>query len=193
MKKFMIKSLKILKYAVILFLLWFAAHAAFITADGLTGDVKKSDAAVVFGSKVNEDGTLSERLQKRMECALDIYNSGKTEFIIVSGGLGKEGHYEGSAMKEFLAEKGVPEERIIVDDNGDNTLATVKNAIDIAGKYEIKSIIAVSQYFHITRAKMTFKKYGFKNVSGASPKYFEIMDIYSILREFGGYYAYLFK
>jgi vancomycin permeability regulator SanA len=49
-------------------------------------------------------------------------------------------------------------------------------------------LIVVSQYFHLTRTKMLFKKEGLENVSSASPRYFEYRDFYSLFREFFAYY-----
>lgn len=177
------------KLPFILFTTWFLIHSLFITVDGLKDDKKSGDVAVILGSKVNEDGSLSERLEKRLECGLELYKNDRVNQIIVSGGLGKEGFYEGKKMKAFLVEKGVPETLIIVDNFGNNTLATVENTIKLKKKLNFESIIVVSQYFHVTRTKMLFKKKGLNNISSASPNYFELRDFYSILREFAAYYT----
>jgi vancomycin permeability regulator SanA len=177
------------KLPFILFLTWFLGHSLFITIDGLIDDKKSADVAVILGSKVNEDGTLSERLEKRLDCGLQLYKNDRVKTIIVSGGFGKEGFYEGDKMKAFLVKKGVPKDLIIVDNFGDNTIATVENTIQLKKKFNFESIIIVSQYFHITRTKMLFKKKGFKIIRSASPNYFEIRDFYSILREFAAYYT----
>jgi len=52
-----------------------------------------------------------------------------------------------------------------------------------------KSIVVVSQYFHVTRTKKLFKDQGFMNVSSVTPKYFEWRDLYSMTREFPAYYT----
>ncbi len=92
-------------------------------------------------------------------------------------------------MKEYLIKNIVPDSLVIVDNFGNNTLATVKNTIKLKDSLSFESIIVVSQYFHLTRTKVLFKKQGFKNVSSASPKYFEFRDFYSLLREFIAYYV----
>lgn len=185
----MVINRKKIKLILILFTTWFLIHSLFITIDGLNDDKKSSDVAVILGSKVNEDGTLSDRLKKRLECGLLLYENGRVKKIIVSGGLGKEGFYEGDKMKEYLVQKGIPETLIIVDNFGNNTLATVENTIKLKKKLNFESIIVVSQYFHVTRTKMLFKKRGFNTITSASPYYFEIRDFYSIIREFAAYYT----
>lgn len=178
-------------YAVAALAAWFLVHILFITIDGLRNSYQKSDAAVVFGNKVNEDGTLSPRLKARLDKSIELYNNGDVAHIIVSGGLGKEGHYEARKMRDYLREQHIPEWAIIVDDYGDNTLKSVQNTIGICKQTGFKSVIAVSQYYHITRIKTMFKQEGGVLVEGASPAFFEWRDFYSVTREFFAFYAYL--
>lgn len=177
------------KYLSLLFLAWLLIHSTVIICDGLTDEGKSADYAVIFGNKVNPDGSLSERLEKRMECGLQLYQHKRVHGLIVSGGLGKEGHYEGTKMKAFLLLHGVPDSLIVVDDKGDNTLKTVQNTLALKDSLHISSLMVVSQYYHISRAKMLFRKEGFTAVSGASPSYFEWRDVYSLLREFFAFYS----
>ena len=169
--------------------LWFLGHITYVTVDGLSQNNKIADIALILGNKVNEDGTLSKRLEKRLECGLNLYQNGQVKKIIVSGGLGKEGYYEGDKMKDYLIKNNVPDSLVIIDNFGNNTLATVNNALKLKESLRFKSIIVVSQYFHLTRTKMLFKKQGFNNISSASPTYFEFRDFYSLLREFVAYYV----
>ncbi|MEP6928356.1 MAG: YdcF family protein [Flavobacterium sp.] len=179
----------LLKSLITLFIMWFLGHVLYIVIDGLTDTLKKADIAVILGNKVNDDGTLSERLEKRLECGLKLYRDNRIKKIIVSGGLGSEGYYEGDKMKEYLILNKVPESVIIVDNFGNNTRATVDNTLKLKDSLHFVSVIVVSQYFHVTRTKMLFKKRGFPNVTSICPKYFEFRDLYSILREFTGYYT----
>lgn len=184
--KRIIKTLKIICFTVFV---WFVIHSVYIISDGSSDNGAKADVAVILGNKVNEDGTLSERLEKRMETGVELYQNQRIKRIIVSGGLGKEGFYEGSKMKEYLISKNIPDSVIIVDNKGDNTRLTVENALKIQKKYPFKSIIIVSQYFHVTRTKKLFRDKGFVEVNSVSPRYFEWRDLYSILREFPAYYT----
>ena len=169
--------------------LWFLGHITYVTVDGLSQNNKIADIALILGNKVNEDGTLSKRLEKRLECGLNLYQNGQVKKIIVSGGLGKEGYYEGDKMKDYLIKNNVPDSLVIIDNFGNNTLATVNNTLKLKESLRFKSIIVVSLYFHLTRTKMLFKKQGFNNISSASPTYFEFRDFYSLLREFVAYYV----
>lgn len=168
--------------------LWFFGHIIYTVVDGLSDYEGRSDVAVILGSKVNTDGSLSERLSKRLECGLQLYNTKRVAKIIVSGGLGKEGYYEGDKMKSFLIENGVPDSSIIVDNYGINTRATVVNTMKLKDSLRFNSVTVVSQYFHLTRTKMLFRKSGMDNVQSASPAFFEFRDLYSLIREFAAFY-----
>ncbi|MDQ2793264.1 MAG: YdcF family protein [Bacteroidota bacterium] len=178
-----------LKISLLILIAWVTSHTLYVVVDGLRDEGKTADVAVILGNKVNEDGTLSTRLKQRLECGLQLYRRGRTKQLMVSGGLGKEGFLEGDKMKLFLLEQGVPDSVIIVDNHGNNTLATVKNTLRLKDSLNFKSILVVSQYFHITRTKMLFRRQGFTNISSTSPRYFEARDIYALLREFAAYYT----
>lgn len=182
-----------LKYLTILFVLWFTAHIVYATIDGLTDNQTKADVAIVFGNKVNEDGTLSSRLQARLDQAILLYKNGRVPAIIVSGGLGKEGFWEGDKMQEYLIQQGIPENVIIVDNYGNDTELTVRNSIKIMQEKGWRSAISVSQFFHQTRCKMLFKKSGLTDIESSSPDFFTFRDGYSTAREFVGFYVELLK
>lgn len=92
-------------------------------------------------------------------------------------------------MKDYLISNGVIEGDIIVDNEGNNTHLT---AINFKEKLpNVKSVTVVSQYFHISRAKLSFRQFEIQNVYGAHANHYELRDIYSLFREFFGYYTYL--
>lgn len=180
----------ILKKMAWIFLLFFMTHEVIIIADGLIDD-KATDVrvAIIFGSKVHTDGTLSPRLKSRLDKGLQLYKEAVISEIYVSGGLGKEGYYEGTVMAKYLMEKGVSKNAIKMDNNGINTRNT---ALNFVHDYPNETrVYVVSQYFHITRCKMALKQVGVVDVYGAHGDYFEIRDPYAAFREFVGFYKYL--
>lgn len=155
-----------------------------IVFDGLIDDVQRSDVGVVLGSKVNLDGTPSERLKARLDKAAELYKQGHIEYIIVSGGTGIEGFNEARVMADYLAlKKAIPSVVILLDEHGDNTEATARNAAIIMNAHNLKSALVVTQYFHITRCRFALHRAGIKTVRTAHARYFELRDVYSTLRE----------
>lgn len=187
---------KIKRYAVTILLVlaaWFFIHTIYTIGDGRSYPSYQADVAVILGNKVNEDGTLSERLRQRLETGVKLYNDELVKYIVVSGGLGKEGFYEGDKMREYLLEHNIPDSIIIVDNEGNNTRLTAQNFAEINKKYRFEKAVVVSQYFHISRTKLLFRQEGFKNLQGAAPDYFEWRDLYAIPREFIAYYRAVIK
>ena len=175
----------------LIFPLWFLIHTICIVADGLTDEIAAADAAVVLGNTVERDGQPSARLKARLEKAVELYEKKLVGKIIVSGGFGAEGFEEAEVMRSFLVSKNIPEDSIILDKDGYNTHKTAVNTKQIMQTNGFKSVIIVSQYFHITRTRLAFQKVGIENIYAASADYFEFRDFYSILREFTGFYTYL--
>lgn len=161
---------------------------AYTVFDGLTDHGIKADIAIILGNQVHKDGTLSIRLEKRLACGLQLYQNKRVKQLLVSGGLGKEGFCEAEKMKDYLIANGVPLEDIIIDNYGNNTRLTVKNTLVLKEKHKFTNALVVSQYYHITRTKMLFKKQHF-TVYGVSPTYFEVRDLYALPREFLAYYT----
>lgn len=150
-----------------------------------------ADAAIVLGTTVNYDGSLSPRLQARLNASLTLFQQNRIEYIIVSGGLGKEGFYEGDKMRDYLLAQGVPETQIIVDNYGNNTFLTIQNFQDIKLQRQINSVIVVSQYFHLPRTIALLEPIPDLQVAGGySPYFFEWRDIFSVPRECIAYYLY---
>jgi len=174
----------------LIFPLWFLAHVVYIVADGLTDEIERADAAVVLGNTVERDGQPSERLKARLEKAVELYEMNLVGVIIVSGGFGAEGFEEADVMRDYLIGKRVPAENIILDRDGYNTYKTAVNTKQIMEANGFRSVTIVSQYFHITRTRLAFRKLGIENIGAAHADYFELRDIYSIVREFTGFYTY---
>ena len=151
----------------------------------------RADVALVLGNQVNPDGTPSPRLKARLDTAADCYKQGYFPRIIASGATGREGVPEGTAMKRYLVDQGIPEDAVLVDDEGVDTRASAENAAVILREKGWKSVFVITQYFHIPRTKLALRKQGVSDVYHAHPRYFEARDLYSIVREVPAYVKYL--
>lgn len=186
------KSLSALKTAFKLGFLFFSIHTIVIISDGFSDELQKADCAVVLGNKVELNGKPSSRLKSRLDKAIEVYNLGFVNKLIVSGGFGKEGFDEAIVMKDYLIERGIPSSQLIVDSEGNTTFLTAKNTLNFADKND--KIMVITHYYHISRTKLAFKKFGFENVVGVhANSNLEIKEPISIFREFVGFYYYLFR
>lgn len=158
---------------------------------GLKDNLFKADLIVVLGSKVSPDGDPSLGLSARLNKAIDIYNEGYAPKILVSGGTGKEGYDESLAMANYLIKRGIPSKSIIRDAEGNNTRATANHTYQYMQQNQLSSVIIVSQYYHIARIKLAFKKLGIKKIGYGSPLYSSIRDLYAVPREIIAYPIYV--
>ena len=184
---------KKLKILIISMLSMLIIAVIFLITDGHLDNYKKSDAGVVLGNKVNSDGTLSPRLKGRLLKAYELYKNQIIEIIIVSGGTGIEGIDESLTMKKYLNRWGVPENHIIADNKGVNTYNTAKNVKKYMDANNCESVIIITQYYHISRTRLAFHRFGIKNVTCAHADYYEFRDIFSIFRELAAFCYYLIR
>ena len=151
--------------------------------------------AIVYGSEIDQNWKPSLRLQATLDTALDLINSKKVERIIVSWGISKSWFDEADIMKKYLLDRWVKIPWVIADSQWYTIMDTSKNAYKInqlRWKYPNVWVVGVSQFFHISRVKLSLKKSWFKYIGSASPDYFEWRDVYSLLREVPAYFRYFF-
>lgn len=126
------------------------------------GDLKKSKVGLLLGtSKHLKSGYINPYYTYRLEAAVELYKSGKIDFILVSGDNGSQGYDEPTAFREDLIKSGIPENKIVLDYAGFRTLDSVIRAKEIFGQTKITII---SQKFHNERAIYLAEKNGIQAV-----------------------------
>lgn len=114
--------------------------------------------AVVFGAAVYRGGRLSPMLRDRMETAIQLYESGKVQTLLLSGDHSPEAEYsEPMYMVRYALERGVPEEAIQRDDGGLRTYDTCYRVKEV---FQVEEAILVTQAFHLPRAIYTCQQLG---------------------------------
>lgn len=132
---------------------------------GSTDYRREADVAIVLGAQVRSDGTLSLALSDRLDTAADLFREGYVRFVLVSGATGVEGINEATAMRGYLVEAGLPKDRVLVDPDGKNTLATARNSTRLMAEYRLTSALVVTHYFHLARCKLLFEEQGLSVVT----------------------------
>jgi vancomycin permeability regulator SanA len=171
----------------------FAIGGGVISADGLHDRIRPSDVGVVLGNKVERDGRPSRGLQARLDEAVTLYRQGEFKIVIVSGGPGDEGFDEATVMRAYMIKHGVPAAAVIADSHGVNTMATARNTAALMRARGWKTVLAVSQYYHMPRIRLAFRKCGVTAVSTAHAHLFELHDLFSVPREVVGYPVYFLR
>lgn len=127
-------------------------------------EVPASRAAVVFGAGLQRDGTPSPVLKDLVAAAVQLYNLGKVEKILMSGDNRFLDYNEPAAMKTYAISLGVPEDAIVLDYAGRRTYDTCYRAKHIFG---LQEALLVTQKFHLPRAIFTCQALGM-HVSGVT-------------------------
>lgn len=157
-----------------------------IVVSGHREKIEKVDLAVVLGTTVHQDGSLSFALEARLARALELYREGWFPRILVSGGMGREGQQEAWAMKSYLQRWGVPAEAIWVDTEGNNTFLTAAHTAALMKKRGWQSVMVISQYFHLPRCQWALERFGVMHVVHSYARLYLLRDLYSIPREVVG-------
>ena len=114
-----------------------------------SGQARPADCILVPGAQVRPDGSVSLMLADRLDMALELYDAGVSQRILVTGDHGTPYYDEVGAMREYLLARGVPSERIFMDHAGFDTFDSIYRARDV---FEVKTCVVVTQLFHLKRA-----------------------------------------
>jgi SanA protein len=126
--------------------------------------------AIVFGAGLERDGSPSPVLRDRVTTAVQLFQAGKVEKILMSGDNRFVYYNEPASMKEFAISLGVPESVIVLDYAGRRTYDTCFRARNIFG---LSQAIVVTQRYHIPRAVFTCQGLGIKvNAVSADLRYY---------------------
>lgn len=160
-------SLAFIKIAGILLLgaILINVYIQFYSKKYIYDDVEKIPAAytgLVLGAYI-WDGKPSGVLRQRLDKAVELYENGKINRILVTGDHGQKEYNEVSAMKNYLVKKGIPLDDIFLDHAGFDTYSSMTRAKEI---FEIEDVIIVTQKFHLSRSVYTARKKGM-NAYGA--------------------------
>ena len=112
-------------------------------------DVPAERVAIVFGAGLLRDGSAGPVLSDRMLTAVNLYNAGKVDKILVSGDNRELSYNEPEAGRQYALARGVPDADIVLDYAGRRTYDTCYRAKYIFG---VESAILITQDFHMPRA-----------------------------------------
>jgi len=108
-----------------------------------------ADAILVLGARVRDNGQPSGILKDRIITGVNLYESGASDRLLMSGDHGQDEYDEVNAMKDYAIEQGVAAHVIFMDHAGFSTYESLYRARDI---FQIKTVVIVSQQYHLYRA-----------------------------------------
>lgn len=143
------------------------------------------DYLVVLGAQMKASGP-SRALQYRLDEAASYLAENPDTKVIVSGGQGAdEPVSEAQGMHDYLVDKGIAPERILMEDKSKSTYQNLTYSARFLDK-ERDSVGVVSNNFHVFRAEKIAKKAGYQDVCGIAAKGEPFLQCNNMTREFFG-------
>lgn len=164
----------------------FAVFEAPVISNAKTDAAPQSDYLIVLGAGVNGSAP-SLSMVNRLEAALDYLEAYPDAVAIVSGGQGAgEDVTEASAMHDWLVAHGVPESRIVQEDQSTSTRENLENSFAIIrsrGGDPAGGVAVVSSEYHLYRAKQMARALGAKPLGVAAETTLPTMRANYFIRE----------
>ena len=120
-------------------------------------ELEKADCILALGCRVYSNGSMSPMLHDRVQLALDVYNTGASDKLLMSGDHGKTDYNEVQSMKDYLIENGVASSDVFMDHAGFSTYDSLYRAKAV---FNADRIIIVTHRFHLYRALYIADKLG---------------------------------
>lgn len=164
------KALKVLAvtgYGIVFVMIGFIYVSG--SGNGVTYD---EDAVIVLGCSVIGD-RISSPLKYRLDTAYEYYQKNPHALIVVSGGQGpQENLPEGEAMYNYLVERGIPSDSILVEDKATSTNENYRYSKEILDDYfkgQPYRCVYVTNRFHCYRAGRLAEINGLEAVGLGAP------------------------
>lgn len=126
-----------------------------VAPDGLPED--NTHAFVVLGFALDSDGKMEDELIGRLEVALSSAEKYPNSYVLVTGGVEKNGWTEGDRMHDWLVDHGLSEDRIIVENESSNTVENASNSFDILyNDYDIDTFSMITSQYHLKRGSIFY-------------------------------------
>jgi len=119
---------------------------------------------ILFGNKLNDDGSMSDKFVARCKTALAMANKYPNALILVTGGhaAGWDLPAEAIVGKNWLVEHGIDENRIITEevswDTGSNILCSFTTS-KLREHSEVTNFVVVSSDYHVPRCCFCLMSY----------------------------------
>lgn len=172
----------ILLFGIALFFVFYIMMYLFLKKKGEEKPIDYIPFMIVLGARV-KGKTPTRALKRRIEKAYEYLAKNENTIAILSGGKGKgEWISEASCMQKILLEKGIAQNRLILEENSKTTRENIKFSKKwIKDKKE--PILIVTSDFHVWRGRILAAENGFRSVYGLGAKSEPVLVLHYYTRE----------
>lgn len=183
--QFPVRLRRILFVFLVVGLLLFVVTEAFIFAHYRDRGRPGLDYIIVLGAQMKPGGP-SIVLKFRLDAAYEYLIANEDTICVVSGGQGaNEPCSEAQGMYDYLVEKGITPERILMEDKSTDTSENIAFSAEVIGGTD-KEVGIVTNNFHVFRGVMLARHAGFENACGISARSNIYFQPNNLVREFFG-------
>ena len=138
------------------------AIAALVIGSGLAGTHTETEHVIVLGMAL-EDGQPTKDLRFRVDSAAAYAAEHPRALLVLTGGNPDAGgRTEAAVMREMLSEKGIPAERMILEDRASDTAENFRNTAQLLSADA--PVTVITSDYHMRRAVRTAQTAGFTEV-----------------------------
>ncbi len=154
----------VLKWLVAVGVLVYFLLAVFLALiPNMTAPTGNEQAVIVLGAGLKGD-RISGTLKRRLDAAYEFSVSHPDLPVVVTGAQGPgETRTEASAMKEYLVDRGLPEQRVLLEDRSTSTRENfifAKQVLAQNGYPDVDTVVFVTNRFHCYRAGLIARRLG---------------------------------
>ena len=148
------RRLNIVVCILIIVLTYLAITTTSIVSFSNKDETRQADVAIVLGASVY-DNSPSPVFCERINHAVELYEDGYVNMIIMTGGVG-EGNIRSKAdiAREYAEQQGIPEEAILIEETSTITAENLENANRIMEQNDMDTALIVSDPLHMKRAML---------------------------------------
>lgn len=133
---------------------------ALVDRAGRRDEAQEADAIVVLGA-VQYVGRPSPVLRARVDHAVSLWKRGLAPTLILTGGTGVgDTTSEAAVARKYAMSRGVPDRAIVLEIKGRTTSESMRAVARIMDDRERKSVILVSDPFHMLRLSILARRFG---------------------------------
>ncbi len=182
------RIIKIFKWLAITLVVIIGLDAVLVMGFAIkSSNYKKADAIIIMGAAINSPALYNRSIQ-----ALKLYEEDFSPVMVLSGGrISDKDISEATYMQRVIQSKSTKPLNLILDEDARNTFENISNSKTRVPN--AKSIIIITDKFHLARSVIMAKSVGFKNVFWHAPngEYYPRGELmYYYLREMVAMLAY---
>ncbi|MCL5775341.1 MAG: YdcF family protein [Patescibacteria group bacterium] len=150
------------------------ASLLFVVIFGQTKpNIPRTDAVIILGAAINTPALYNRSLE-----GLEIYQAGKANLVILSGGrVSDKDISEAGYMRKVIFKNASGTVPLVLEEQSHSTFENLQNAHSLAP--QVKSLVVVSDRFHLARGVLVAKAVGFGPVywSAPDPGYYSFQEL----------------